>query len=155
MKYAEGTSVPVVKSRIEIEMLIRKAGAVKMAVAEEPGSAAVYFELANRKVMFRCAMPSNESVRALLKKKQQWTYRAVPDGEVQKRREAIERERWRALLLCIKSKFVSIETDVETFDEAFLPHILVAGGTVGEQIIRGLDEASRGIGGMLRLGAGT
>lgn len=46
------------------------------------------------------------------------------------------RERWRQLHLCIKAKLESIAGDIETFDEAFLAHVVMPDGqTVGEAVI--------------------
>jgi hypothetical protein len=38
------------------------------------------------------------------------------------------REAWRALLLCIKAKLVSVESKIETFEEAFLAHVVMPDG---------------------------
>lgn len=38
------------------------------------------------------------------------------------------RSRWRALFLCIKAKLESIESGIETFEDAFLAHIQMPDG---------------------------
>ncbi len=45
------------------------------------------------------------------------------------------RSRWRALFLCIKAKLESIESGIETFEDAFLAHIQMPDGhTVAEHV---------------------
>ena len=54
----------------------------------------------------------------------------------EKRAEAWEqacRSRWRALFLCIKAKLEAVESRIETFEEAFLAHVMMPDGmTVAE-----------------------
>jgi hypothetical protein len=51
------------------------------------------------------------------------------------------KRRWRALLLTIKAKLVSVENGIEKFEEAFLAHIVIAGGlTVGQKALPELAE---------------
>ncbi len=55
--------------------------------------------------------------------------------------EQERRRRWRALLLTIKAKLVSVENGIEKFEEAFLAHIVIAGGqTVGQKALPELAQ---------------
>lgn len=48
------------------------------------------------------------------------------------------RQAWRALYLVVKAKLESVESKIETFDEAFMPHIVMpgAGGqTIGQRLL--------------------
>jgi hypothetical protein len=45
------------------------------------------------------------------------------------------REKWRALVLAVKAKLVSVEQGVETFEEAFMAHVVMPDGrTIGEHV---------------------
>lgn len=59
-----------------------------------------------------------------------------------KTREQITRSRWRALLLCIKAKLEAVESKIETFEEAFLSHVIMPDGrTVAEHAIPAIEQA--------------
>jgi hypothetical protein len=125
MAYAEGTKVTVGQTKSDIEDMVKKKGARSFISGHRDGRAVVLFELEDRRMQFSIPVPDD-------------------DEEDTRRRQRLERERWRALHLCIKSKFVSVETGVETLDEAFLAHIVVqGGGTVFEHMSPELDGASK------------
>ena len=53
------------------------------------------------------------------------------------------REKWRALLLCIRAKLESVSSGVETFEQAFLAHMLLPSGeTVSEWAERPDNKAA-------------
>jgi hypothetical protein len=140
MAFAEGTTVSVSKTRIEIEDLLEKYKATHRAVAVEPGRAVVYFVMGNRHVRF--AMPLATLEQAPKMPKRRW--REFTEDQRRGWLEQRHREQWRALLLTLKAKFVALEGKVETFEQAFLAHLVVpGGGTVGEEILPRLEEAYR------------
>ena len=106
MTYAKHTSVPVNQTKGEIEAVLGKYGADKFGMTIEPGRAVVMFEAHSRTVRF--VLP-------------------LPEGQADKIAQQ-HRQRWRALLLCIKAKLESVESKIETFDEAFLAHVMTAAG---------------------------
>jgi hypothetical protein len=55
-------------------------------------------------------------------------------------------EHWRALALYVKAIVVAVDTGIVTFETAFLPYMLSAGGkTVGEELVpKALEAASEG-----------
>lgn len=111
MTYASSTKVPVERSRNEIESVLKKYGASKFAYFTEDVRAIIIFEAVNRRIRFDLPLPIGESVK-----------------DQQKRRAC-----WRALLLCIKAKLESVESNIETFEEAFLSHVVMPDGmTVGQ-----------------------
>lgn len=109
MTYAARTKVPVNKSKQDIEAVLTKYGAKRFAYYAEPKRASVVFEAAERRIRFDLPLPDGEQA---------------------------QRVRWRALLLCIKAKLESVESKIETFEEAFLSHVVLPDGqTVGEGLI--------------------
>jgi len=52
------------------------------------------------------------------------------------------RQRWRALALVIKAKLEAVETGITTFEEEFMPHILLPNGeTVAQHMIPQIEQA--------------
>lgn len=120
MAYAAQTKVAASKTRQEIEALVvGKRKAKKFATALEDERATVAFELNDRRLVFRLPLP--------------------------KKAEQDVRSRWRGLLLCLKAKFESIDRGTETFDEAFLSHVVMPDGrTVSEHVSEGIRLAYQG-----------
>jgi hypothetical protein len=130
MAYAENTSVPVEKSLGEIVTLVKKAGAQRVAQMEDVGELAIQFFLNERMLRFRVKLPTLEDMpirdgrNSLLSPKQR-----------NDRAAAACRQKARALLLVIKAKLESVESNVESFDEAFLANVVMSDGmTVYERI---------------------
>lgn len=118
MPYAAKTTVPVGKTRQEIEQLLTRHGAKRFAVAVEKNSGGVTFDIQDRRVRFQLVLPATEQG---------------------------DRQRWRALLLCIKAKIESVESKIETFEEAFLAHVVLPDGkTVAEHAIPSIAAAYEG-----------
>jgi hypothetical protein len=120
MAFAEKTKVSVDQSRAEVEKTLLRYGAKSFAYFTETRSGAgdagelavIMFEAGDRRIRFDLTMP-------------------MPSGS--KDRDAqVRRQRWRALLLCIKAKLESVASKIETFEEAFLAHVVMPdGSTVG------------------------
>ncbi|CAN5573437.1 hypothetical protein BH10PSE14_BH10PSE14_06320 [soil metagenome] len=130
MAYAENTSVPIEKSVAEIVGLVKKAGATSIAQWEEPARFTIQFSLSARLLRFRVTLPAWQDMperngrREVLSQAQR---------EVIAARRAMQRAR--ALLLVIKAKLESVESNVESFEEAFLANVVMAdGATVYERV---------------------
>lgn len=123
MTYAHKTKVPVTKSRHEIERVLERYGATGFAYGTQIGRAMIMFETSERRIRFILPLvpPSNLS-----------------QNEVGQ----FERSRWRALLLSIKAKLEAVESGIETFDEAFLSHVVMPNGqTMAEHLVPYLKDA--------------
>lgn len=130
MPYAENTTVPVEKSIAEIIALVKRAGAVRVAQYDEPDRFTIAFDLNERHVRFRVVFPTIGAVPAV-----RGDGRRRTTTEIIAKLDALVRQRARALLLVIKAKLESVESEVETFEEAFLANIMLAdGATVYERI---------------------
>ena len=128
--YASTTKVPVDQSRSEIERTLARYGATAFAYAAQDGEVAIMFEANGRRVRFR--------LNVLVKKPGE-------NDASRKTREQDTRRRWRALLLCIKAKLESVNSRIETFEEAFLAHVVMPDGmTVGQHAIKGIEAAYSG-----------
>ncbi len=113
-KYAVDTKVPVNQTRNEIETALSRFGARSFAFATQPDSATVLFEFDSRRIRFDLPLPAETS---------------------EARTAKLHRERWRALFLSIKAKLVSVDTGIETFEEAFLAHVVLADGSTVAQSV--------------------
>lgn len=138
-RYASGTSVDSAASRAEIERVLARYGATAFMYGTRAGEGVVAFELNDRRVQFRLPLPDPNADE----------FRYTPSGSRERspssRAEAYEqavRQRWRALLLCVKAKLESVEAGIESLDDAFLAQLVLPGGvTVGERMAGGLARA--------------
>ena len=134
MAYAENTLVPVERSRAEIEKLLQrhKCNRFGTAVDYENHKALVTFTAHNRMIRFEVQLPDPED-RVYQKDRNGW--QLSPSG-IQKRVEQAERSRWRALLLVIKAKLESVESNIASFEEEFMAHIVLPNNqTVGQTVL--------------------
>lgn len=142
MMYASDTSVSVSRSSGEIQDMVSRAGGTKFATMTEPERATIAFALNDRSIMFELALPKKEQFETRLSRGKR-----VPNtaDRVQKLYEQACRSHWRALCLTIKAKLVSVNTGVETFEEAFLAQVVVRDGSksrrFGEIAIRAIADA--------------
>ena len=107
MAYAERTKVPVMQSRNEIERVLTKYGADAFGFATEPEHAIVFFRAHGRYLKFKMPLPRDNAHE--------------------------ERRRWRCLVLVIKAKLEAVESGIVSFENEFLPWIVLPSGeTVAE-----------------------
>lgn len=117
MAYGAYTKVPLDRTMNEIVAMLKKAGAESIAQFEDNKQLAVQCFAQDRLLRFAVTLPES------------------PQGR---------RQRGRALMLVIKAKLESVESEVETFDEAFLANIVTPGGpTVADWLIPQIEEGYR------------
>jgi hypothetical protein len=132
--YAKDTEVPVEKSRAEIERLLsqHKCSKFLAGVDHDAHRATVQFQAHNRIVKFEIALPDPADPK----------YKTMKNSYLQRSAEGVrkvvaqeERTRWRALLLVIKAKLEAVESNIATFEDEFLAHVLLPNQqTVAEYI---------------------
>lgn len=116
MSYANRTTVSVTKSKSDIERVIRNYGADQIMTAEDGERAMIAFRIEMRHVRFIIPLVD------------------LTDQQC--------RSRWRGLLLVIKAKFESLETDIECLEEAFMAQIVMPDGkTVSEHTLPLIEKA--------------
>lgn len=123
MAFAANTSVPVERSRAEIERLLsrHKCSKFMAGVDHEAHRATVQFQAHNRIVKFEIALPDSRD-KKYTRDRHGW--QRSPSG-VEKLVQQEERTRWRALLLVIKAKLEAVESNIATFEDEFLAHVLL------------------------------
>lgn len=140
--YAKHTSVPVDRSRAQIERVLSVYGAsgfgyhwerrevaispapVHGAKTEVREFASLIFQVQSRRVRLDVPMPT------------------IREAGTEAKKDAAVRQRWRAVLLVIKAKLEAVESGISTLDAEFLANIVTESGrTIGETIIPRLSEA--------------
>jgi hypothetical protein len=132
-KFAEGTSVPVERTRIEIEETIRRFRADSFVSGYEERTAFIAFRARGRMVRLTLTMPDPAHPSF-------WKTDAGRARTAEGARSAYEaecRRRWRALGLLVKAKVAAVAEGIVTFEEEFLPHIVLADGSTVYQAARG------------------
>jgi hypothetical protein len=122
-RYAANTSVPVERSRAEIEKTLVRYGATGFGYAwdrrirgsgKAEDHAVLTFMLKDRRVQLDVIMP--------------------PEPKEQ-------RQRWRAMLLVVKAKLEAVESGLGTLESEFLANIVMRDGrTVGAAMLPRLTE---------------
>lgn len=105
-RFAASTKVSVEQTRTEIERTLSRYGANAFAYMSQAGRAIIAFEAVKRHIKITVPLPAGDT-----------------DKEKQE-----ARQRWRALLLVIKAKLESVESGIETLEEAFYANIVMPDG---------------------------
>lgn len=138
MKYAEKTSVPVDRSKSEIEKTLTAYGATGFMYGTTPNQAVIMFRASSRLVKFVLPLPDSSDPQFLRTERG----RARRSSKVPEAFDQEVRRRWRALSLAIKAKLEAVSTGITQFDEEFLAHIVLPGGrTVAEEAIPRISQA--------------
>jgi hypothetical protein len=123
-RFAETTSVPVDRSRAEIEHTLQRYGADQFLYGWDANRALVRFRMHDRQIAFSLELPDRDD------------YAATPGGrrrrssaQIEAAWEQAQRQRWRALALVIKAKLEAVESGITTFEDEFLAHIVLPNGT--------------------------
>lgn len=132
-RYAAQTTVPVEKTKMEIELLLRRYGADQFVSGWDGGRAMIGFKAKNRFIRFVVPLPVATDYR--------WKWNATPAQKEQKI-DQDTRQRFRALLLVMKAKLEAVESGIATFENEFLAHIVLPNGqTVSEALVPQLRAA--------------
>lgn len=134
--FAQGTDVPVDRSKAEIERILTRYGATRFMSGWDQQSATLAFEAHGKRVRFVMHLPTLDDVAKSPKgqRRNPSQQRSALDGEV--------RRRWRALALVIKAKLEAVASGVTNFEVEFMAHILLPNGdTAGSWLLPQIDRA--------------
>lgn len=136
--YAAETTVDPSKTRGEIEKTLERYGADRFMAGWDGNRAVIGFRCKDRLVRFEMRLPEKTEKRFV--RNGRGSIRS-PAG-IQREYDQVVRASWRRLFLCIKAKLESVASGIESFEEAFLAHIVIPGDTtVGDWIGPQLAEA--------------
>lgn len=143
-RYATTTTVPIERTRTEIEQTLKRYGATAFAYAWDDNVKAsiMRFRMHDRMIAIRIPQPSGGDPEIKLDARG----KLRTEAQREKVLSQAERTRWRAVLLVVKSKCESVESGIETFEQTWLAHIEVPGQdgvTVGDQVIPMIEEGYR------------
>ncbi|PCI04584.1 MAG: hypothetical protein COB78_09840 [Hyphomicrobiales bacterium] len=123
--YARNTAVSARKSRMELEGMLEKFGAYRIATLVDRDTSMVAFSAHDRQIRLSLPVPQLDDRK----------FTHTPTG---KKRDAhgtqveLEKEirrRWRSLVLLVKAKITAINDGIVEFEEEFLPHVVMADGS--------------------------
>lgn len=140
MSYAEGTEVPVERSKAEIEGLLMRYGADQFVSGWKDREARIQFRAKERLVRFTLLLPDPNDNTFTLHPRYAGHRRTAEAA-----RRAYEQEvrrLWRALSLVVKAKLEAVESGIATFEEEFMAQIVMPDGrTVAEHALPLIAES--------------
>ncbi len=146
-RYASKTTVPVEKTKAEIETLLKQHGADQVMTAWESSRATIAFRIDRLAVRIYLPLPHINDF-LYTERKNGYSTKTVERTPQQQQNQfdQAERQTWRAFLLIIKAKLEAVAAGVTSMEEQFLPHILLNGDTtIGDTIMPRLhDHIERG-----------
>ena len=139
MAYAEKTSVPVSRTKADIEDLVQRHGADQFVSGYKGDIAVIGFLMAGRQIRFLLPLPN----------KQDREYWYTPGRGQRRTEEAANtaweqacRSRWRALYLIVKAKLEAVDAGISTVEREFLYDVVLPDGrTAGEWIAPQIEAA--------------
>ncbi len=141
MGYAEGTTVSISKSLMDIDALTARYGAANYSYWKQEKTTTIAFEIDGIGVRIAVNMPERDSEEYTRTDKGKPRSPDVAD----KAWNQACKSRYRALHLVVKAKLESVETGIATFEEEFLAFIVLPNGyTIGENILPKLNELTAG-----------
>lgn len=141
-KFAETTDVPVERTMEEIRAVLKRYQAKSFIAGEIDSRVVVMFEAHGRRIRFACPLPDLNDIEFQAVVGNQFAKKGEP---LQAKYEQAVRQRHRALLLTIKAKLESVESGIETFEEAFMPQIVLPSGqTMSEWAVPQIEKAYAG-----------
>lgn len=135
-RYASETTVPVAKSRAEIEATLIRYGANEFQTGWKTGAAMIAFRLKDLFIRFILPLPSRTDKNITHKKDRYGYVVKRTEQQTEQAYQQEERQRWRALLLTVKAKLEAVECGISTIEQEFLAFIVMPNQmTLGEFII--------------------
>lgn len=138
MAYAEKTTVSVASSKAQIEELLIKHGADEYATGHNSRFSFLGFSMGGRRV--KLVIPALDPESEEVTHTSQGKRRGAANQKSYYAQAT--KQKWRALLLIVKAKLEAVESGITTFEEEFMPHIILPdGATVGEHLLPKIKQA--------------
>lgn len=133
-KYAERTTVNSDQSFLEIQRTLKRYGATRVALLDDPNLIKIGFEMDKWRFRFDVPLPQRSDFEER-KVKRGYSLRAEyrSPSEIESAYDQAIRQKWRALFLVVKAKLEAVESGIETMEEAFMAQLVLPNGqTAGE-----------------------
>ncbi|MCB1902150.1 MAG: hypothetical protein KDH16_22865 [Rhodocyclaceae bacterium] len=128
MGYAQNTTVPVERSRAELERTLSRYGASAFGYMTNADTARIFFEANGRRILFELALPDRND--------REFTHHSRGErtaAQAEAMWEQACRQKWRALNLVVKAKLEAVDAGISEFEDEFLANILLPSGqTMGD-----------------------
>lgn len=119
MPYAKKTQVPIERSKAEVEKILQRAGADQFHSGWGKDKAVIAFRMNDRYIRIEMPLPIYEKIPAHSWEREKGHFYSTDAVAKESRR------RWRALLLYIKAKVESVESNIVSFEDAFMTHMVL------------------------------
>ncbi len=140
-RYAADTTVPVDRSRTEIEHLLTRHGATAFGYLSEGAAQVIVFQIDHRRVLMHLPLPDRDDPE-FTHTPSRGTRRSP--AEARRAYDQAVRARWRSLVLIIKAKLEAVAAGLTTVEREFLPDIALPNGqTVGQYLAPQLEQVYR------------
>jgi hypothetical protein len=137
--YAAETTVPVERSRAEIERTLVRFGATGFLYGWDDDNALIGFVMNGRQIKFLLPMPDRKD-RSITHSSHRWPRPRTPK-QIEDAYQKAVRQRWRALALVIKAKLEAVESGIAEFEDEFLAYIALPDGrTFGQWARPQIDD---------------
>lgn len=120
MTYARGGIVPVERTLSEIGRLVKAAGGSDMTVISSDEQIGCEFILEGLRIRLTCDLIDKH--QTMLDR----LARAMSPTQAGQAHQRMIRERWRAVMLVIKAKLISVNLKIESVQEAFMAQVVTA-----------------------------
>lgn len=122
MSYAENTKVPVERSRIEIEKILKRHGVDSFFFGTSPQGDGIGFEYKGRTIKFGIPLPKRDD------------FKPTRTGEQDYKRSM--RQRYRVLVIALKAKLELVDIGLTTFEDEFLAQTCLPNGTTVAETVQ-------------------
>lgn len=139
-RFAEDTRVPAERSRAEVERTLSRFGADQFSSGWTTDKAVIMFRMKERYI--RIEMPIAVHGKTRNKKNLVLSQDQVAQEN---------RRRWRSMLLYVKAKLESVESEIVSFEEAFMAHVVLPNKQTVAQFMSPQIEAAYESGEMPKL----
>jgi hypothetical protein len=151
--YAEGTTVSVEKSRVEVEKILSRYGATQRGVMLAESMAQIAFVVEGAKYRIDVPLPHRDP------DKPPPGWHAWEEARRERYRESHHeqacRERWRAIVLMLKAKLEVISLGLSTVEREFMADMVLPNGRTASQCLPDIIRAGLADPGVRQLGGGT
>lgn len=121
-KYAKDTKVPVERSRIEIEKILKRYGIDNFFFGTSPKGDGIGFNYSGHTIKFGIPLPKRED------------FKPTQTGEQDYKRAM--RQRYRVLVIALKAKLEMVDIGLTTFEDEFLAQTCLSDGTTVSDFMR-------------------
>jgi hypothetical protein len=133
-RYAEGTKVPVTKTRGEMQALLEQHGCSAFGWEKKPEGDSLFWALRGMQFRIEIKRPTAEQVQRIVTER----YRRPQFRDPAEDAETEYRRRWRANLMLLKTKLEFIADEDDGLFTELLPYaVLRSGQTIGESASAG------------------